>query len=184
MFSCCVFNPVRNNLNESVMQQNQRLYKQRTSDWKWISAMFRLTWLSGVLFSWEIHTDRYCAEVELISSNCGLCCFTFSVWVQVSLSPPLSVSPLGTPHPPTPKSLGNCSLINIKHTHTYTPVAPWWETAMHKQVSWLPLDCFQFSQSGLSSTESLLWGLSKVCMKSDVLTSVWVWPLNTQGGDK
>ena len=87
----------------------------RTFDWKQISAMFRLTWLSGVLFSWKIHTDRYRAGVELISSNCGLCCFTSPVWLQVSLppSPPLPFTPSS--------SLGNCIMINIKHTHT--PVA-------------------------------------------------------------
>lgn len=113
-FFCCVFIAVGNDSNESVMQQNKKLFMGRSLDWKQISAMFRLTWLSGVLFSWKIHTDSYRVEMELISSNCGLCCFTSPVWLQVSpsLSRPLSLSPS--------PSLGSCILINIKHTDTHT----------------------------------------------------------------
>lgn len=119
---------------ESVMQHDQNVYMGRTVDWKQISAMFRLIWLSGVPLSWEIHTDRYRAQVELISSNCGLCCFTPHVLVSsyplFCRNQPFFVSPS--------PSVGNWL---ISSTHTRTPVAP------YKQVSWLPLDCFQFSQS-------------------------------------
>lgn len=79
----------KNRLNKFLMQQNQKAYMGRTFDLKQISAMFRLIWLSGVLLSWKIHTDRYHTEVELISFNCGLCCFTSPV--QVSLSPILTL---------------------------------------------------------------------------------------------
>lgn len=152
---CCMFIAVRNDLNEFVLQQNQKLFIGRIFDWKQISGMLRLTWLSGVLFSWKMHTDRYRAEGELISSNCGLCCFTAPVRLQVSLSLSSSLS------------LGNCILINIKHTHTHTCCSILRNcTAQIRELasSWLV-------PSGLSSTESPLRGLSKVCMKSDGLTS-------------
>jgi len=103
-------------------------------------------------------------EVDSISSNCG--CFTSPVWLQVSPSLPVSRPP---------RSL-SWELHLDKYqtdTYTHTPVAPYKETAVHKQASWLPPDCFQFWQSP-SGLSSLHWGLSKVYMKRNVLASVSV----------
>lgn len=50
-FSCCMIVAVGNDLNAFALRKKQKLFMGRTFDWLQISAMFRLTWLSGVLFN-------------------------------------------------------------------------------------------------------------------------------------
>ena len=98
--------------------------------------------------------------------------FSLSLSLSLSLSPSLSTSP----------SLGNCISINIKHTRWHTQTHTCSATLRNGTNKWAGDFLTVFSLAGAQvdfQVQSLHSdGVSKVCVKSDVLTSLRVWLLS------